>query len=116
LAASLADNKPRSPNRVPSVGLLPDESGQKQTQKKLADTDAIFEELSLVNAAAESDAQTVRISMDAKATVKVGDFSRRGKKRVQVKAADHDAQTECHRDPGGHLSLPDTFFVIEKGI
>lgn len=28
--------------------------------------------------------------MDAKATVKVGGFSRGGKKRVQVKAADHD--------------------------
>ena len=44
----------------------------------------------MVNRAADTDAQVVRISMDAKATVKVGDFSRGGKKRVRVKAVDHD--------------------------
>lgn len=43
-----------------------------------------------VNEAADSDQRTLRISMDAKATVKVGPFSRRGRSRVKVKAADHD--------------------------
>jgi len=43
-----------------------------------------------VNEAADEDAQTLRISMDAKATVKIGPFSRRGKSRVETKAADHD--------------------------
>jgi hypothetical protein len=43
-----------------------------------------------VNEAADADATTLRISMDAKATVKVGPFSRGGKSRVKVKAADHD--------------------------
>jgi len=43
-----------------------------------------------VNAAADADPAVLRLSMDAKATVKVGDFSRGGKKRVRVKAADHD--------------------------
>ena len=43
-----------------------------------------------VNEAADADDQTLRISMDAKATVKVGPFSRGGKSRVKVKAADHD--------------------------
>jgi len=43
-----------------------------------------------VNEAADCDEQTLRISMDAKATVKVGPFSRRGKSRVKTKAADHD--------------------------
>jgi Rhodopirellula transposase DDE domain len=32
----------------------------------------------------------LRLSIDAKATVKVGDYSRGGKNRVQVQAADHD--------------------------
>ncbi len=43
-----------------------------------------------VNEAADKDPQTLRISMDAKATVKIGPFSRGGKSRVQTKAADHD--------------------------
>jgi transposase len=43
-----------------------------------------------VNEAADEDPQTLRISMDAKATVKIGPFSRGGKSRVQTKAADHD--------------------------
>jgi Rhodopirellula transposase DDE domain len=43
-----------------------------------------------VNEAADEDPETLRISMDAKATVKIGPFSRKGKSRVQTKAADHD--------------------------
>src|SRR5216684_193485 len=66
------------------------ESSEKQTQKKLPATDAIFEQLKQVNALADADPKVLRISMDAKATVKVGNFSRGGKKRVQVNAADHD--------------------------
>jgi Rhodopirellula transposase DDE domain len=41
--------------------------------------------------------------MDAKATVKVGDFSRRGKKRVEVKAADHDFKAKASVTPVGIL-------------
>ena len=41
--------------------------------------------------------------MDAKATVKVGDFSRGGKKRVQVKAADHDFKPSALVTPVGIL-------------
>jgi len=59
--------------------------------------------VSLVNAAADTDATAVRISMDAKATVKVGDFSRGGKKRVRVKAADHDFHPKASVTPVGIL-------------
>lgn len=45
----------------------------------------------------------MRISMDAKATVKVGDFSRGGKKRVRVKAADHDFHPKASVTPVGIL-------------
>jgi hypothetical protein len=41
--------------------------------------------------------------MDAKATVKVGDYSRGGKKRVQVKAADHDFKALSKVTPVGIL-------------
>jgi transposase len=45
----------------------------------------------------------LRISMDAKATVQVGDFSRGGKKRVHVKAADHDFTPTARVTPVGIL-------------
>jgi hypothetical protein len=41
--------------------------------------------------------------MDAKATVKVGDFSRGGKKRVRVKASDHDFKANARVTPVGIL-------------
>lgn len=46
------------------------------------------------------------MSGDAKAVVKIGDFSRRGKSRVIVKAADHDFKPEEKMTPYGIL-LPD---------
>jgi transposase len=57
----------------------------------------------VVNAAADGDAETLRISMDAKATVKVGNFSRGGKKRVRVKAGDHDFKASATVTPVGIL-------------
>ena len=39
--------------------------------------------------------------MDTKATVKVGPFSRGGKSRVAVQAADHDFQPEATVTPVG---------------
>lgn len=50
--------------------------------------------------------------MDAKATVKVGDFSRGGKKRVRVKAADHDFKPSATVTPVGILApQPDELFL-----
>ncbi len=45
----------------------------------------------------------LRVSIDAKATVKVGPFSRGGKSRVPVAAADHDFQPEATVTPVGIL-------------
>ena len=47
----------------------------------------------------------MRVSIDAKATVKVGDYSRDGTNRVQVHAADHDFHPEAQVTPVG-LLLP----------
>lgn len=52
-------------------------------QKVIAETEAIFSEVNRVNQAADADAHTLRISIDAKATVKVGDYVRGGKKSGQ---------------------------------
>jgi len=56
-----------------------------------------------VNQAADAADDVLRVSMDAKATVKVGPFSRGGKGRVQVVAADHDFQPEATVTPVGIL-------------
>ncbi|GAC1353807.1 MAG: hypothetical protein NVS4B12_04100 [Ktedonobacteraceae bacterium] len=48
---------------------------------------------------ADTNAQVLQISMDAKATVKVGPFVRGGKSRVPIKAADHDFQPEATVTP-----------------
>lgn len=52
-----------------------------------------------MNAATDADGDSVRLSMDAKATVKVGPFSRRGTSRVAVKAADHDFEATATVTP-----------------
>ena len=45
----------------------------------------------------------LRVSIDAKATVKAGPFSRGGKSRVAVDAADHDFQPAATITPVGIL-------------
>ena len=57
--------------------------------KKVEQTDAIFERLSQVNPQADQAGDTLRLSLDAKATINVGPSSRRGKSRTEVEAADH---------------------------
>jgi transposase len=47
----------------------------------------------------------LRISIDAKATVPIGPFSRRGKSRTKTKAADHDFKPEATLTPFG-IFLP----------
>ena len=48
-------------------------------QKVIAETEASFAQVNQVNQAADEDEHTLRISIAAKATVKVGDFDRGGK-------------------------------------
>ncbi len=58
-----------------------------------------------VNQTADEACNVLRISLDAKATVKLGPFSRRGKSRVAVEACDHDFQPEATVTPVG-IFLP----------
>jgi hypothetical protein len=69
--------------------------------KKVKQTDAIFEQLKQVNPEADRADDTLRISIDAKATVNVGPFSRRGKGRTKTKAADHDFKPAATLTPFG---------------
>lgn len=58
-----------------------------------------------VNEEADADEETLRISIDTKATVKVGPFARGGKNRVPTKACDHDFHPEATVTPVG-ICLP----------
>ena len=68
--------------------------------------------MKLLNEEADAASDTLRISMDAKATVKVGPFARGGKNRVPTKAADHDFQPAATITPVGiFLPASDEFFL-----
>ena len=74
--------------------------------KRVPQTDAIFDQLKEVNPEADRAKDTLRISIDAKATVNVGSFSRRGRSRTGTKAADHDFKPEATLTPFG-IFLPE---------
>ncbi len=59
-----------------------------------------------VNPEADRAKDTLRISIDAKAMVDIGPFSRRGRSRTKTKAADHDFKPEATLTPFG-IFLPE---------
>jgi transposase len=71
----------------------------------LPETDAIFAQVNQRNEETDADEKMLRISIDAKATVKVGPFARGGKSRVLTKAADHDFHPQARVTPVG-IFLP----------
>lgn len=56
-----------------------------------------------MNIDADARADTLRISLDAKSIVKIGEFSRDGYNRVPVAAADHDFKPDATVTPFGFL-------------
>jgi transposase len=74
--------------------------------KRVPQTDAIFDQVKKVNEQADSAGDTLRLSLDAKAMVNVGPFSRRGRSRTGTKAADHDFKPEATMTPFG-IFLPE---------
>ncbi len=65
-----------------------------------------------VNAAADAAPEVLRVSIDAKATVKVGPFARGGKSRTTTKACDHDFKADATLTPVGiFLPASDELFV-----
>jgi hypothetical protein len=62
--------------------------------KKIEETDDIFKKIEEINEKYKSDNTVLRLSIDAKATVKIGNYSRNGKSRNGRKALDHDFKGE----------------------
>jgi hypothetical protein len=83
------------PQRVPVAP-----GAQGQTPKKVPETDAIFANIRERDRDSQDEA-VMRLSMDCKATVKIGDYSRGGKTRGDHRAADHDMGCEEKHTPFG---------------
>ena len=85
--------------------------------KKPAKTDAIFANVRQENQAADDSPDVVRISMDAKAKVDVGDFSRDGESRAAEapRAWDHDTQAKKKLVPYGLLNVTTGLLTIIIG-
>lgn len=75
--------------------------------KKIAETDAIFAHVAQSHAASAKDASVLRLSIDSKAKVKIGNLSRRGKARAleAPKADDHDEHWDAVLVPFGILDV-----------
>jgi hypothetical protein len=70
-------------------------------QKKVKQTDAIFAHVKEVHEEARDAADTVGLSLDTKATVLIGPFSRGGESRTGTEGADHDFRPEGKLTPCG---------------
>lgn len=94
-------------NQMAALGFRPQKIRKCLPLKKLPETDAIFESVHHINAEADADPKCLRISLDTKATVAIGAFSRGGNNRCGIKALDHDFAPEAKLVPFGML-LPQT--------
>jgi len=76
-----------------------------KVQNKMAETDIISANAWNINSCADADAETLRISIDTKATLNVGDYSQEGQSRglTAVGARDHDMRPKEKLIPGGIL-------------
>ncbi len=81
--------------RLNKLGFRPRKVVKSKPVKKIAQTDAIFERLRPLNAEADRHPRVLRLSMDAKAAIKVGPFSRGGYNRRGERASDHDFAPVC---------------------
>jgi transposase len=85
--------------------------------KKIAQTDAIFANVAQENQNADANPQTLRLSIDTKAKVKIGNLSRNGKARTieANKADDHDNEWKSVLVPFGILNLDNDELSIYFG-
>jgi len=85
--------------------------------KKIAQTDAIFENVFQHNQASDENPKSLRVSIDTKAKVKIGNLSRGGKARslAPKKADDHDTEWQAVLVPFGILNTHSDHLSIYMG-
>ena len=91
-------------NKINKLGFKLKKVRKVKPLKKIEQTDRIFENLKKVHDENKAKDNVVRISIDTKDRVKVGNFSRGGRSRIAIKAGDHDFGGE-YLTPFGILDL-----------
>ncbi len=76
--------------RLNELGYYPARIAKTKPLKTIPETKAILQQVSQINQQADADETSLRLSLDAKARVKLGEFDRGGKTRVKTFANDHD--------------------------
>jgi hypothetical protein len=94
-------------NKLADLDIRPQRVKKCRPLRKIPETDAIFKEVHRINDDADSSPEKLRISMDCKATVKIGPFSRGGKSRTKQCASDHDFEAKAKLTPFG-IFVPET--------
>ncbi|MDM8517936.1 ISAzo13 family transposase [Desulfobacterales bacterium HSG16] len=77
-------------NKLNELNYRPQKVTKSKPIKKIPETDAIFDQLHKINPEADEAEGVIRMSMDAKADIKIGPYSRCGYNRGGLKGADHD--------------------------
>lgn len=113
----LLEEKGYAPDAVPSerslrrklsaLGFKPRRVAKSKPLRKVPQTDAIFETVHRINREADSDPGTIRLSIDTKTAVPIGNLSRGGKSRQAQEALDHDLEPLAKLTPFG-IHRPDT--------
>lgn len=87
-----------------------------QASKKTEHTNAIFENVCRIDQDnGEGKSEVLRISVDCKATVKIGELSRGGLSRSDTKASDHDMEWSSKHVPAGILEQDSGRLTIAFG-
>ena len=81
-------------NKLNELNYRPQKVTKSIPIKKIPETDAIFDQLHKINHEADAAKGVIRMSMDAKADIKIGPFSRCGYNRGGLKGSDHDFNPE----------------------
>ena len=99
--------------KLNDLGYNPKKVQKTKPHKKIKETDAIFKQVHSINKIADNNPKEVRISIDAKARMNIGNFSRGGRNRVLTKAEDHDLDVKEKLTPFGfYLPEHDDFFLF----
>jgi hypothetical protein len=85
--------------------------------KKIEQTDAIFDNVEQANQESDQREDSLRISIDTKAHLKIGELSRGGKSRGKkaTKAHDHDTEVQAKLIPFGILEVMSAMLTITFG-
>lgn len=99
--------------KLNDLGYNPKKVQKTKPKKKIKETDDIFKQVHIINEKTDSNQKEIRISIDAKARMNIGDFSRGGRNRILTKAEDHELGVKEKMTPFGFF-LPeyDDFYLF----